>query len=77
MAVFAGQNGCVGALSRQIGRVTHRILTGCTVPTEFYRVAGGGHGWPGGRKLLNGGGAGPINADISAPDAIWAFFSQF
>lgn len=77
MAVFAGRNGCGGAVTERTGRVEHRSLTGCAVPTGFYSVAGGGHGWPGGLKALKGGRAGPINTDVSSPDAIWAFFSAF
>jgi polyhydroxybutyrate depolymerase len=77
MAVFAQRNGCEGMVSERIGSVEYRSLTGCAVATGFYSVAGGGHGWPGGRKALPGGRAGTITSDISAPDAIWAFFSRF
>lgn len=77
MAVFARRNGCSGEVAERIGNVDHLDYTGCAAPTGFYRVNGGGHGWPGGRKALPGGRAGPITADISSPDEIWAFFSRF
>lgn len=77
MAVFARRNGCGGAVSRRIGEVMERSLTGCAAATGFFSVEGGGHGWPGGRKALPGGRAGPVNTDISSPDEIWAFFSRF
>lgn len=77
MAVFVRRNGCTGAVTERTGSVEHRTLTGCAVPTGFYSVGGGGHGWPGGQKVLKTGRAGPINTDISAPDEIWAFFSLF
>ena len=77
MEFFARRNGCDGVVSERIGRVEHRSLTGCAVPTGFYSVEGGGHGWPGGLKVRTGGRAGPVNTDISAPDEIWSFFSRF
>lgn len=77
MAVFARRNGCGGEVAERIGSVDHLSLTACAVPTGLYRVNGGGHGWPGGRKVLPGGRAGKITADISSPDEIWAFFSRF
>ncbi|MFN6951438.1 MAG: alpha/beta hydrolase family esterase [Albidovulum sp.] len=77
MELFARRNRCDGVVAERIGRVEHRSLTGCALPTAFYSVEGGGHGWPGGRKVRRDGRAGPVNTDISAPDAIWAFFSQF
>lgn len=77
MAVFARRNGCDGMVAERVGSVERRSLTGCAVPTGFDSVGGGGHGWPGGRKALPGGRAGPVNTDISAPDEIWSFFSRF
>ncbi|OYX43988.1 MAG: hypothetical protein B7Z02_07380 [Rhodobacterales bacterium 32-67-9] len=77
LAIFAGRNRCEGGTDRRIGHVIHTDRKGCAEPTGFYSVGGGGHGWPGGRKVLPGGRAGPVNTDISAPDEIWAFFSRF
>lgn len=77
MARFARRNGCGAAQTRMIGKVRHADWQGCATATGFYSVGGGGHGWPGGRKLIPGGRAGPVNADIVAADEIWAFFSRF
>ncbi len=77
MAVFNRRNGCAGTVGEIAGKVRHLDGTGCAAPTGFYSVGGGGHGWPGGRKVIPGGRAGPVNTDISAPDEIWAFFSRF
>ncbi|MBC7141802.1 MAG: hypothetical protein H5U18_06545 [Rhodobacteraceae bacterium] len=77
VAAFARRNGCAGAVSRRIGSVRHQEGTGCKAATGFLSIGGGGHGWPGGRKVMPGGRAGPVNTDISAPDEIWAFFSRF
>lgn len=77
MAVFNRRNHCVGAVGEIVGKVRHLDGTGCAAPTGFYSVGGGWHGWPGGRKVIPGGRAGPVNTDISAPEEIWAFFSRF
>jgi polyhydroxybutyrate depolymerase len=77
MAVFARRNRCDGSATGRIGSVDAIRLTGCAVPTGFLGVTGGGHGWPGGRKALPGGRSGPVNTDLSAPDAIWDFFGRF
>lgn len=77
MAVFNRRNGCAGPVGEIVGKVRHLDGTGCAAPTGFYSIGGGGHGWPGGRKVVPGRRAGPVNTDISAPDAIWAFFSRF
>lgn len=77
VALFARRNGCSGTVTERIGSIRHEDKTGCAAPTGFYSVVGGGHGWPGGRKVMPGGRAGPVNTDISSPDVIWAFFSRF
>lgn len=74
---FLRRNGCAGDEVAQRGDVAVREAQGCVAPTGFASVGGGGHGWPGGRKALPGGRAGPVNMDISAPDLIWEFFRQF
>lgn len=74
---FLHRNGCSGDEAAQTGDVAVHAAQGCVAPTDFARVDGGGHGWPGGRKALPGGRAGPVNMDISAPDLIWEFFRQF
>jgi polyhydroxybutyrate depolymerase len=76
-AAFRHRNGCSGDRTTRKGSVEIHDATGCAAPTGFASVGGGGHGWPGGRKVLPGGRAGPVNADISAPDVIWDFFRQF
>ena len=77
VALFARRNGCSGTMTERTDSVRHEDKTGCATPTGFFSVGGGGHGWPGGRKVMPGGRAGPVNADISSPDVIWAFFSRF
>ena len=77
MAVFARRNRCGAAVTERIGGVAHQVFAACAAPTTLLSVAGGGHGWPGGRKVLSGTRAGPITAEISSPDEIWAFFSRF
>jgi polyhydroxybutyrate depolymerase len=77
MAIFSKRNHCTSSNQSRTGAVLHIDLQGCTVPTGHYRVEGGGHGWPSGRKVIPGGRAGPINTDIVAADEVWAFFSRF
>ncbi len=60
---------------------------GCTVQTIhypycangndvlFYKIANGGHTWPGG--LINISSFGNTNRDISATDEIWKFFDRY
>ncbi|HPE24013.1 alpha/beta hydrolase family esterase [Albidovulum sp.] len=77
-AVFQRRNGCKASVEgAPAGSVRRFNARGCRAPTAFLSVGGGGHGWPGGRKMIPGGRAGPINRDISSPDEIWAFFSRF
>ncbi len=75
--MFLRRNGCGGDQTTRKGSVGIHEAIGCAAPTSFASVGGGGHGWPGGRKVLPGNRAGPVNADISAPDVIWDFFRQF
>lgn len=76
--VFQRRNGCgSSAEGAPSGSVRRFEGQGCSAPTAFLSVGGGEHGWPGGRKMIPGGRAGPINRDISSPDEIWAFFSRF
>jgi polyhydroxybutyrate depolymerase len=74
---FLRRNGCRGDQTTRKGSVEIHDATGCATPTGFASVGGGGHGWPGGRKVLPGGRAGPVSTDISAPDLIWEFFRRF
>jgi polyhydroxybutyrate depolymerase len=41
----------------------------------FYKVAGGGHTWPGGTQYASAVLIGAVARDFSANDAIWAFFA--
>lgn len=75
---FLTRNGCAGVKTlAPAGAVVRQAGQGCASPTGFDSVSGGGHGWPGGRKLLGTKRSGTINTNISAPEEIWAFFSQF
>lgn len=76
LALFATRNRCGGTTATdRVGAVERIRWQGCTAPTALDRVNGGGHSWPGGRPALTRI-VGPTNTDISAPDEIWAFFSQ-
>ncbi|MHC4960204.1 MAG: CE1 family esterase, partial [Planctomycetota bacterium] len=43
--------------------------------TRFYRVAGGGHTWPGGSERAPGFIVGKTSRDFSATETIWEFFA--
>ena len=59
-----------------IGALTHSTWTPCAEGTavELYRIAGGGHAWPGGERMSS-----MLDAPSTAVDAtrvIWAFFAS-
>ncbi len=50
-----------------------RLDYGCDV--ELYRVAGGGHTWPGSAfDAAIGDVVGPVDLSVSANEVMWAFF---
>jgi polyhydroxybutyrate depolymerase len=58
------------------GALTHSTWAPCAEGTavELYRIAGGGHAWPGGERMSS-----MLDAPSSALDAtrvIWAFFAS-
>ena len=56
--------------------VTHLVYDSCQAQTdvEFYKIANGGHTWPGAFPLPA---AGSTNQDIRATPLIWQFFSRY
>lgn len=77
MTIFTRRNGCDSRTTRHKGSVSIHNYTGCAVPTAFYSIKGGGHGWPGGIRARKQSHGGAITGDISSPDEIWTFFSRF
>ena len=88
LTYFARRDGCTGLSTTT--RVTHRdasdnsqvehvAFSGCpaSAAVELYRIAGGGHTWPGGRQYLPVSVIGPTNRDIDASETIWTFVSRF
>lgn len=75
-ADWAAANACTTteALPAQ-GDVRGVRYSGCTDEADvvFYTIDGGGHGWPGASPLLDGR-FGVTTDDISATEAMWAFF---
>ncbi len=57
-------------------RVDRTTFRGCGEGTSvvLYRIAGGGHTWPGGAPYLSERIVGRVSRDIAACDVIWEFF---
>jgi polyhydroxybutyrate depolymerase len=73
MADWAATNGCapepvVASVAADVDSLTWE---GCTAPTTLYRVAGGGHTWPGGQNDPT---FGSSTDSISATDLMWDLF---
>jgi len=51
-------------------------FSNCQMPTELYRVEGGGHTWPSSRPYLPKSIIGLTSTQIDATEVIWAFFSR-
>ena len=86
LTIWRARNGCATApdSSRIIDtaddgmRVIRNDWTNCSgAPVTLYRIEGGGHTYPSGRRSLLELVVGPVNRDISAADETWAFFSRF
>ena len=59
-------------------RVIRSDWTSCSgAPVTLYRIEGGGHTFPSGRRSLLEIVVGPVNRDINGADEAWAFFSRF
>ncbi len=86
IALWTERNGC-GAAADSVRiidtaddgmRVVRSDWTSCTgAPVALFRIEGGGHTFPSGRRSLLEIIAGPVNQDINAADEAWAFFSRF
>ena len=74
LASFATRDHCTGSTSTPIGSdVTTLTWQGCAPGSalEHYRIAGGGHTWPG---ALAPSGPGKVTKTISATTLMWSFF---
>jgi len=62
-----------GQITRIGGDVTELSWQGCAAGSALmhYRIAGGGHTWPG---ALAASGPGPVSHTVSATVVMWAFF---
>ena len=77
-AGWAEHNGCefppqVEEVTPDISRISYSSEDNCDV--ELYVIRGGGHTWPGGKKLpvwLTG----KTNTDINATEIMWSFFQD-
>lgn len=75
MASFATRDHCTGSSSSPIGPdVTRLTWHGCApgAALEHYRIAGGGHTWPG--APAGSSGPGVVTHTISATQVMWSFF---
>ena len=86
VALWRARNGCRPAADRTRiidtaddgMQVIRNDWTSCSgAPVTLYRIEGGGHTYPSGRRSLLELVVGPVNQDINAADETWAFFSQF
>lgn len=70
---WADHNGCDPDPTEEdiTDEVTHFSWTGCDAPTDFYRINGGNHTWPGAIAVES---LGYVTDDISASDLIWELF---
>lgn len=73
---YAERNGCAlpGEEERVSAHVTRRTYRKCAADVVFYRIADGGHTWPGGDALpvfITG----PTNREIDATQMMWDFFA--
>jgi polyhydroxybutyrate depolymerase len=79
-AAYAHRNGCraqpaAQAVAADVTEFSYRCPTGAEV--ELYRVAGGGHTWPGSAfSAAIASTVGPTTFSISATDLMWQFFSR-
>jgi polyhydroxybutyrate depolymerase len=78
-ANWAGRNQCAPhpADSAVATDVTRRQYTGCSgdAAVVLYTVQGGGHSWPGGKRLPEWW-VGPTNTSVDATSLMWAFFRE-
>ncbi|MDD2689073.1 MAG: hypothetical protein PHT41_02855 [Candidatus Omnitrophica bacterium] len=79
--IWKEKNGCSGSqeITYQRGEVTCKTYKQCNQGAEitFCEIKDGGHTWPGGLPYkLPGSDVGKTTYDISADDAMWAFFKR-
>jgi polyhydroxybutyrate depolymerase len=74
---WAQNNGCDAEAKQQkvSDEVTSNTFPNCSPGAEviYYRIEGGGHTWPGGRKVPM---VGAQTEDISASESMWDFFEE-
>jgi polyhydroxybutyrate depolymerase len=76
LATWAALDGCTDATPSETA-VTGDValIAYATCPVELYRVAGGGHAWPGSAfSAAVANIVGPTTMSISADELMWAFF---
>jgi polyhydroxybutyrate depolymerase len=76
VAGWAAEDGCTPSPRSEelVGGIVRLTWEGCAAPVVHYRLPVGGHAWPG-----CAGGTGYsecADADISATDVLWEFFSE-
>ncbi len=73
---YAQRNGCTLPAEQEdiTPNVTRFTYRDCAADVVFYRIADGGHTWPGG-DMLPASITGPTNREIDATALMWAFFS--
>lgn len=74
-ADWANRNGCRPEADR-VQRTPHVVETswrGCEAETVLLTIEDGGHTWPGAVEVPR---LGPANRELSAAEAIWAFFER-
>jgi polyhydroxybutyrate depolymerase len=79
IATWGRRNGCTGALTTtKVSTDVDELAPSCPAGAEvaLYRVAGGGHTWPGGSASAAGAAIfGRTTTSISATQLAWAFFT--
>lgn len=84
MDFWAGTNGCAGEPVEEAlpdaaddgQSATRLVWPGCAAATQYLRVEGGGHTWPGGWQYLSVEKIGPVTMDFSASREAWSFMKD-
>lgn len=73
---WAAKNDCGEATGSEPAAQVSLFSYDCEAgaPVQFYRIAGGGHTWPGGTNRFPGFIVGPLSNALDASRTIWTFF---